>query len=149
MKIPIVLALFGLLLVYLEFFFPSGISVVIATGLLVGSIVIFAFQGYSWGWIAIFSILLLILVGVVCKIGLKHVKKKMSHQSDLEGSTAFTIDRGLIGQQAVTLSETQTQRPHFGAGKKTPRPLRYRFHRQRRECHYHGNPRRKLLSQKE
>ncbi len=100
-----VLAAFGLFLIYLEFFFPSGISAVIAAGLLVTSIIFFGFKGYSWGWIVLYSIILLVLVLLVCKAAIKNVKSRVSHKADQEGFVAATVDKNLIGQDATTLSE--------------------------------------------
>lgn len=101
----LVLAAFGLFLIYLEFFFPSGISAVIAAGLLIASIVFFGFQGYAWGWIVLYSLALLVFVLLVCKAAITHVKGRISHKADQEGYVAAPLDKTLIGAEATTLCE--------------------------------------------
>lgn len=120
MTTAFVLAAFGLFLIYLEFFFPSGVSAVIAAGLLVTSIIFFGFRGYAWGWIVLYSIILLVLVLLVCKAALSHVKSRVSHKADQEGFVAVPVDKKLIGQDATTLSELKPSGHILVHGKKLP-----------------------------
>ncbi|MBS0616443.1 MAG: hypothetical protein JSR58_07835 [Verrucomicrobia bacterium] len=115
-----VLAAFGLLLIYLEFFFPSGVSAVIAAGLLITSIIFFGFRGYAWGWIAFYSIILLVLVLLVCKMAIGHVKGRVSHKADQEGYIAAPLDKTLIGAEGVAISELKPSGHILVQGKKLP-----------------------------
>lgn len=95
----------GLFLVYLEFFFPSGILGVMAAAGLMTSIIAFAFQGHAWGWIALYSIVLLMATGVVCMCAFSKVRKKISLESDQEGFVAASYDEKLIGKEGVVLTD--------------------------------------------
>ena len=105
MNLILTCALIGLFLVYLEFFFPSGILGVLAAAALIASIVVFIFQGHAWGWSATYSIALLIATGFVCKLALSKVKKKVSLNDDQEHFVAVSYDEKLIGKEGIVLSD--------------------------------------------
>ncbi len=105
MNLVLTCALVGLFLVYLEFFFPSGVLGVIAAASLIASIIVFVFQGHAWGWIAFYSISLLIATGFVCKLALSKVKKKVSLHHDQENFISVSYDAELIGKKGVVLSD--------------------------------------------
>ncbi len=105
MNLILTLALVGLFLVYLEFFFPSGILGVVAAASLIASIIVFIFQGYAWGWSATYAILLLVATGFVCKLAFSKVKKKVSLHDDQEHFVAVSYDKDLIGKEGIVLSD--------------------------------------------
>jgi len=105
MTLLIAFALIGLALIYLEFFFPSGISAVIAAGLLIASVTLFSMRGYGWFWIALYSVLVFIAIGAVCLHALKQVKKKVALKSDQEGYQASSFDPALVGKKAKAVTE--------------------------------------------
>ena len=105
MNLILTLALVGFFLVYLEFFFPSGILGVMAAASLIASILVFIFQGYAWGWSAFYTISLLIATGFICKLALSKVKKKVSLNQTQEEFVAVSYDKNLIGKEGVVLSD--------------------------------------------
>jgi membrane-bound ClpP family serine protease len=105
MILVITLALIGLLLVFLEFFLPSGILGVAAAGVLIGSIVSFAFLGSGTGWIIFYMILLLLLVALTCWAGLSRVRNKVSLQADQKGFQASSFEAAYIGKTGVVFTD--------------------------------------------
>ena len=105
MNLILAFALVGLFLIYLEFFFPSGILGVCAAASLIASIVFFVFQGHAWGWIVVYSLALLVGVGFVCKLALSKVKKKVALHQDQEGFVAVSYDERFIGKEGIVLSD--------------------------------------------
>jgi membrane-bound serine protease (ClpP class) len=105
MNLILTFALVGLFLIYLEFFFLSGILGVCAAASLIASIVFFVFQGHAWGWMALYSASLLVATGFVCKLALSKVKKKVALHQDQENFVASSYDASLIGKEGIVLSD--------------------------------------------
>ncbi len=105
MNIILTFALIGLFLVYLEFFFPSGILGVVAAASLIASIIFFIAKGHAWGWSIAYAVILLGATGFICKMALSKVKKKVSLNDDQEHFVAVSYNTDLIGKEGVVLSD--------------------------------------------
>lgn len=105
MTLIIALALIGLALIYLEFFFPSGISAVVAAALLITSVTLFSMQGYGGFWITLYTIAILGAIVVSCLHALKQVRRKVALQHDQEGYQAGAFDAALVGKKGKALTE--------------------------------------------
>jgi hypothetical protein len=73
--IPFILLVVGLLLVFLELFFPSGIMAAIATLLLVASIAFFAWESSSLMGTLLYLVGIGIVIALLIKITLSQIRK--------------------------------------------------------------------------
>jgi len=107
---PYLFLFLGLLLVFLEFYTPSGI---LATGgaiFLVAAIATFIMSSSSVLASVIFVLITLILIYLVCYFALNRIKKSADKNTfylskDQEGYLSSHFDSSLIGKRGVTLSD--------------------------------------------
>ena len=104
-----VLALLGLLLVFLEFFLPGAILAVLGGLLLLLSCGFFFFY-YPPVWGFAFVPLLLLALFLTCKLALSQIRKARDKgdfylAGDQEGFTASTFDQCLIGREGIVATE--------------------------------------------
>jgi len=98
----IIIALFGLILIYIEFFIPGGIMGLIGGLLLVGSVVVILISDLgSLPLIFFIAVVFAALISVI-KLALWQVRKTGKKgtvflESDQEGFTASFYDKNLIG----------------------------------------------------
>ena len=106
----LLLAFFGLALVYFEFFLPGGILAIIASiMILLGFFLLGAF-GAGWAVALIYLFSCALATILVCLFALKRIRasaKKDSFylSSDQEGFVAASLDQGLKGKIGTTSSE--------------------------------------------
>ncbi len=107
MLIAAVLALVGLVLVYLEFFLPGGILAVFGTCALIAALAYFGYQGQSFFAVLLAFFGLLALVAIVCKVALWRVRasKTIHLKDDQSGYVACSFDPALIGREGTALSD--------------------------------------------
>jgi len=105
MALIITLALIGLVLIYLEFYFPSGVSAVVAAGLLVASITLLALRKTGWGLMALYCVALAGAIVFVCLTALKHVRKKVALHHDQEGYASASLDLAFVGKMAEAATD--------------------------------------------
>lgn len=99
------LACVGLVLVFCEFFIPSGLFALVAAGAFIGSIVLFGQEGLGWEWTALYTFGLFIVYVGVSFFALWRVKKDISLKTDQTGYLASTFDETLIGREGIVLSD--------------------------------------------
>jgi len=102
MIVPIIMALFGLILVYIEFFIPGGIMGLIGGLLLAGSVVIILISDLGALPLLLFIAFVLAALIAAIKIALWQVRKTGKNgtvflESDQAGFTASFYDKNLIG----------------------------------------------------
>ncbi|MCB1181127.1 MAG: serine protease [Chlamydiia bacterium] len=102
-----ILAIIGLLLIFIEFFVPGGILGVTGGILLVGSVILFALQTESFLAFILFFVIVIVILGVLIKFALWRKKKKKGIylSNDQEGYSASSYDKEMIGKEAKTLSD--------------------------------------------
>ena len=104
MAIAFILALFGLGLVYVEFFLPGGIMAVAGSLLLLMSVLMLAIGKYPLLLTIAYVILLLFLTYIVIQLALKQVKKRKNTiylTQDQEGFVASSFIKEFIGKEGV------------------------------------------------
>lgn len=106
---PFILLGIGLLLIFLEFFFPGGILGTIAGVLLIASIVFFALDSQSAMWTFLYTLGIAALVALLVKLTLSRIRKgkfKGVYQNDDQsGYFASSFDKELIGKRGEALSD--------------------------------------------
>jgi len=107
MIIPSLLALFGLILIYIEFFIPGGIMGFIGGLLLVSSIIVVLISDYGAMPLVLFITVSLVALIITIKLALWHVRKSGSIflDSDQKGYTASFYDKDLIGELGTVESD--------------------------------------------
>lgn len=109
MTIAIILGIIGLLLVYVEFFVPGGVAVVIGGFFLITSVVWFGIQTTDPTWSFVYLFIVIVLVILVCKLALRHIRASAKKHTwyadqDQEGYIATSFDKDLIGKTGTSLS---------------------------------------------
>jgi membrane-bound serine protease (ClpP class) len=110
MTFALVLAVVGLLLIYLEFFVPGGVLALIGGGLLIGSLVFFALQHPGILLFVGYAAALTVAAIYVCKLALWRVKMSGSKKTfyldkDQEGYQAAQFDKTLIGKKGTAATD--------------------------------------------
>ena len=109
MAIIILLAIVGMILIFLEFFLPGAVLAVIGTlALLVSLGMFFAKYPAFWGVLYLFSMLLVLFL--TCKLAIWRIKSSKGkgsfyHSEDQEGYLASSFDLSLIGREGVVSTE--------------------------------------------
>ena len=107
--IPLILLAVGMLLIFLEFFFPGGILAVIAGGSLLASIVFFALETQSFLWTFLYiigvGIFVTLLIQLTTRRILKGKFKGIFQNDDQSGYFASYYDKEMIGKRGETLSD--------------------------------------------
>lgn len=109
MALILLLAIAGLLLIFLEFFLPGAVLAVLGTLSILVSLGIFFVQ-YPPLWGIVYLGILLLCIFAVCKLALWRVKcssKKgdFYHGEDQEGYAASSFDQSLIGKEGTVSTE--------------------------------------------
>jgi membrane-bound ClpP family serine protease len=85
----------GLLLIYLEFFFPGKLFAVIGTAVLLSTIAYLLFRGYSPFALLMTLVLMSCVIMLICKIGFSHHRRKCVIQEQKatseEGDAPFAL----------------------------------------------------------
>ena len=102
-------ALFGLVLVYIEFFLPGAVAATLGGSLLLLSIIFFA-SGHYFVFVVSYVVFLLLLVIGVCKLGMwqiRRFKEKNALYSEMtqQGFKAVNFDEVLVGQVGICTSD--------------------------------------------
>lgn len=107
MILPLVLALVGLLLVFLEFFLPGGILAIGAGILLLISFVFFSVTYPNFFLDAGYFLLLIGATLLTCKYALRRMRKGKHFylDEDQEGYQSYAVDPSLIGEKAVACTD--------------------------------------------
>jgi membrane-bound serine protease (ClpP class) len=105
MTFIILLALLGFVLVYSEFYFPSGILGIIAAASLIGSATWFGYLWYGIHWTIVYALLLIAGVLLVSQIAIRRVRKKIALNVDQQEHIASTFDVNLVGKTATVLTD--------------------------------------------
>ena len=110
MTLPIILALFGLILIYIEFFIPGGIMGLFGALLVISSIIIILVSDINIISLALFVIITLTFLIITIKVALWQVKKTGKRgtvflETDQMGYFASTYDKNLIGQTGIAGSD--------------------------------------------
>lgn len=100
----------GLLLIFLEFYFPGGILGVIGTLALMSSIFVFYYEFNSPLMTIFFITFMIALLACVIKLALWRItaappNRSIYLQGDQEGYTASSYDKDAIGKVAVVSSD--------------------------------------------
>jgi len=106
---PYLLLFFGLLLIYVEFFLPSGLFALVGSVLVAGSLLSFIWQTDS-GWHVLFFFLLVVSTLIaLCKLALWQIAQSARDESfrsddNQEGFRAESYDPQLVGKggRAIT-----------------------------------------------
>ncbi len=109
MAIILLLAIVGILLIFLEFFLPGAVMAVIGALALLVSLGLF-FAQYPILWGITYLLVLLPTVFITCKFALWHIRRSKEkghfyHGSDQEGFAASSFDRSLIGREGTVSTE--------------------------------------------
>lgn len=104
------LLIFGLVLVYLEFYLPGAILGILGSTLLFASIMIFIIEHDSWISILFFIIALFSLLAILIKFALWQIRNAKPNSSiylssSQEGYKASHFDETAIGKKAIVLSD--------------------------------------------
>ena len=104
------LLIFGLILVYLEFYLPGAILGILGSALLFASIMIFIVEHDSWISILFFIIALFSLIAILIKFALWQIRNakpnsSIYQSSSQEGYKASHFDENAIGRKAIVLSD--------------------------------------------
>lgn len=107
--IPFILLLVGMILIFLEFFFPGGILAIAAGVLLLVSIVIFAMQSSSFLWTLLYTAGIVIVVSVLIKFTISKIRqgkfKGIYLSSAQNGYMASEFSKELIGKRGEAISD--------------------------------------------
>jgi membrane-bound ClpP family serine protease len=109
MSIILLLALTGIILIFLEFFLPGAVLAVIGTLALLISLGL-CFAHYSVLWGLAYLVLLSVVLFLTCRFALWYLKKSQGkshfyHGEDQEGYTASSFDQSLIGKEGIVSTE--------------------------------------------
>jgi membrane-bound ClpP family serine protease len=110
MLLSIIILLIAFLLIFLEFYLPGGIMGGAGGILFVGGLVSFALKSNSWLNFAIFAVVAFVLLALLIKVTLWHIKRNKTghggiyHSEYQAGYTASHYDKELIGEDAEALS---------------------------------------------
>ena len=106
---PFILLGAGMLLIFLEFFFPGGVLAVMAGVSLLASIVFFALETQSFLWTVVYIIGVGILITGVIQLTTRRILKGkfkgIFQNDDQSGYVASFYDKELIGKRGETLSD--------------------------------------------
>jgi membrane-bound ClpP family serine protease len=110
MILPIILALFGLILIYIEFFIPGGIMGLFGGLLVIASIIVVLISDLNIIPLVLFIIITFTLLIVTVKIALFQVKKTGKKgtiflESDQKGYFASKYEKDLIGRYGIAGSD--------------------------------------------
>jgi len=95
----------GLILVFLEFFMPSGLLAFIAALLFISGITVFGFYTSSPTWTVVLTFVVLGLIWIDCRFALSRVRKNVLLKNDQQGFQASSYDPDLIGKEGVALTD--------------------------------------------
>jgi membrane-bound serine protease (ClpP class) len=109
MAIILLLAIVGILLIFLEFFLPGAVLAVIGTITLLVSLGLF-FAQYPALWGIFYLLGLLVVVFITCKFAIWKMKRSQGksnfyHGEDQQGYTASSFDQELIGKEGIVSTE--------------------------------------------
>ena len=110
MIIAIGLGLFGLLLIYLEFFVPGGILAVLGGILMILGLVLFILEGPHIWWIIAYLFGLILLLIFVVRFALWRIRFSKNKDTlyagrDQEGYVASSYDKELIGKEGTAITD--------------------------------------------
>jgi membrane-bound serine protease (ClpP class) len=110
MYLSFILGVIGLLLIYLEFFIPGGVLVILGGGFLIGSAIVFSLQKVEGFWLFFYFFILLASAVFTCKFALWQIKRSRKKKSfyledDQEGFFASEFKKDLIGKMALAHSD--------------------------------------------
>jgi membrane-bound serine protease (ClpP class) len=111
----------GLLLIFLEFFFP-GMVCALAGGVFLFTSLVFVFTEYSPLWGVLYFFFLICLVLAICKTALWWIKSKTADgefylNTSQEGFVASEYDRSALGKQGVAFTDLKPSGHVLIAGK--------------------------------
>lgn len=102
----VLLALAGLILIFLEFFLPGGIMAVGGGILLASSLLVLAIKQPGFSVLAAYAGVLVVALFVVIRLALFRVKKSgVCLEGDQEGFQACVYPREMIGKTAIVSSD--------------------------------------------
>lgn len=109
MAIILLLAIAGLVLIFLEFFLPGAVLAVLGTIALLISFGMF-FAHYSAIYGVVYMLVILLCVAATCKCALWRVKSSRKkgnffHGEDQEGYLASSFDQTLVGKDGIVSTE--------------------------------------------
>ena len=107
---PYVLVLFGLGLIFSEFFLPGGIMGVAGALVVIAGVVVFALHATSGIAIVIFALVSFIAVGLLIRFALWRLKKGKGAKGiflsgDQEGYTASQFSKEYVGKTGEAVSD--------------------------------------------
>jgi membrane-bound ClpP family serine protease len=101
-----ILALTGLLLIFLEFFLPGAIMAIGGTLMLLASLLLFYFQVDELLYFAAYALVLGVALFITIRLAIKRIKKgKVLHTSDQEGFLACAYPKEMIGKSAIVTAD--------------------------------------------
>ena len=103
--LTLALALLGLSLIFLEFFFPSGFLIFLAAALLLASIVSFGFLGWGIGWTIFYGLSLGFLAILVIALALGRIRSRVALKEDQRGFQAADLSPAYLGQKGIVVSD--------------------------------------------
>lgn len=106
----ILLALFGLIMIFLEFFVPGGILAVLGAIAIIAGTVILSVWGPGWNVAGPYLIVCLLLSALTCYIAIRRIKKSgkkdsFYHSKDQEGYVSFSLSSELVGKTGIAVSD--------------------------------------------
>jgi membrane-bound ClpP family serine protease len=106
--IPVIFAIVGLILIFLEFFLPGIVMGIVGGFLLFSSVIIMIYLKHSAYIFVIYIVSVLFLLFFTVKLALSVLKKKKKNiflQQDQEGFLTSSFDESLIGKQAKAITD--------------------------------------------
>ena len=101
-----ILAVTGLILIFLEFFLPGAIMGIGGTIMLLSSLLLFYFKVSQILFFFAYALGLGAALWITIRLALSRIQKnKMLHVTDQEGYQACDYPKGLIGQTAVATTD--------------------------------------------
>jgi membrane-bound ClpP family serine protease len=107
MFLIVLLAITGLVCVFLEFFLPGMIFAIAGAAALVASISFF-FVAHAALWNALYLLVLLLMLFMVCKMALRWIKKDKDQlylSNNQEGYVAAQYDHSAVGKEGIAFTE--------------------------------------------
>lgn len=106
----LLLALFGLTMIFLEFFVPGGILAVLGAMAILAGTMLLSLWGPGWNVAGPYLIVCLMLTALTCYIAIRRIKKSgkkdsFYHSKDQEGYVPFSLSKKLIGKKGVAASD--------------------------------------------
>ncbi|GAB4190229.1 MAG: hypothetical protein Tsb0015_11280 [Simkaniaceae bacterium] len=106
----LILNCIGFALLYLEFFLPGGIVGGIGGLLFLAGFIVFALEDPGPLWIAIYLAVLVILIALVIRIALWHIRRSgkkltMFLDRDQEGYKASAFEKKMVGKRGKAITD--------------------------------------------